>query len=402
MKIWDSLLILLLFAGMAIVSGCQEKNFEKNSNPSASIDAEVEKDDGTKDNEQIVSEPIAVGGAFLYCAMDNGIEVSSDENSGLGCRLTDENDRPIVLKRDFAVTTFLTRADGSSRELQPSAVTSIYWHWVYEAPTNELVGGSIKMTSEAEGVIWGEAKTVAIAEADNDLQNQLDLVYAMIADHEAKVAELQAEADEAEAKWDTSQTFATQAEEAKLNAKDTLDSAEIQYDTAKDEYAQAMSAVASADDQLATATNEKSSANESLVAAKAALADAEQALADAATEDEIDAAEAERAQAAADVQAAETNLAEATQKEADAQQALDSAINSRDNTKVQMDSAKADRDTAKDNYRGKVALHTTAEYFLERAQKVLDEATEALEKVTTELEALRAEAERLKTELENQ
>ncbi|MFW7381509.1 MAG: hypothetical protein ACOH5I_22060 [Oligoflexus sp.] len=370
MKLSLSLLLILCSAFFVLLGGCQDNSFERKPPAAASIDAAAE-DYEINDEEPLASEPISVAGAFLSCAIDPTIEVSSEENSGLGCRLTDENNKPIVLPRNFEVTTTLIKADGTSREIPPSPITSIYWHWVYESPTRDLVGGSITMTSNAEGVLWGEAKTVVITEADNNLQNQLDLVYAMIAEHEASVANLQVKVDESTKKRDQFQKNETQAKQEKDSIKIEMDNLKIEYKNAKVQYDQAMSAANSAMDQLA-------------VAEAARL----QAAADLET--------------AADVQAAEARLADAVQKEAEAQQILDNAIISRDNAKIQMDSEKADFDTAKGNHNNMIGIHTTAVVFLQRANKVLEEDIAALEKVTDDLEALRAEAERLKAELEKQ
>jgi len=397
MRIRDDLFIIILLVTWLFLSGCQEPpSFENRSKSSATIDAKGNKGDENAEEEFGVDEPISVGGAFLFCAFDDAIAASSEDQSIVGCRLKDQNDRPIVLERDFEVTTILVSADGfSRREIERSAISNIFWHWVYEAPTSEVAGGKIEMSSNAEGVIWGEVKVVQIAESDNDLQSRLNLVYMMIDDYEISLANLEKDLDYRKRRLEKNQVNEKNQDNEKTVASRALQSATSQHQLTETNYDEANREVTNFNTQWSTAVSEKEKVTKDLAAAQAVLTAAEQAVIDAPTPENISAAEAART----NVQAADTNLINATAKESQIRQLLEDSIGRSDDTKSKMDVAKAQRDTAQNKYNEKFLLHQSALSALERATKKHEEALAARDKVARELADLQAEAERLKNEL---
>ena len=394
--------LAVLATGLLLLSSCHsEPQFENNGKPSASIDAKRSTDEDRNDDDA-VDEPVSVAGAFLFCAIDQDLPVSQESNSGLGCRLSDKDGRPIVLKKEYKVSAILITIDGQRKQLMLFQSDSIFWHWVYEAPTTELLGGSIEMTSSDEDLIWGEAKRVQIVEKTNDLQAQLDLVYMMIADHEASLADLQADVDSKNQKVDEMKSSVQKLEEEKIQLKEDRDIATKLSEEKTATHKQSVEALKNAEKTLDEITLKLTSATESRDTAAAALMSAEQAILDAQTQQEIDAAIASRDQVLIEFQSAEAMLAEIQASETQAIDDVTIAQKQAEAAKKDMDAANTVLFVATLRLAEGAESHSDAVSDLEDATTLLEEATTARDRVSSKLSELRLEAERLISEIHRQ
>ena len=132
MYIWKKLSILLL---MLLSAACSNVEFSDSINRQTATkpqESDAQKDaasseDADMDNES-VSEPVMVGGAFLNCSEDRSLTVFENAKSTMGCRIQDDGGQ----KRKDVQPTASDLSIFMGSEAIPATVAPYdsQWHWV--------------------------------------------------------------------------------------------------------------------------------------------------------------------------------------------------------------------------------------------------------------------------------
>lgn len=327
-----------LILGIAFLSACQESALNA---PSKDSSISTDSGDLVLEDDETISEPISVAGAFLYCSVDDRIE-TTEISTAVGCRLMSEDSRPIILNRDFSVVAQLVKPDGSQIALQQSIVESVFWSWIFEVSNEDLKGSSISMTTSDGGVVWGEDKVIEI---DLDNANEVarfNMLTSLVEEYEAQLAIEEAKVLEKEGKVEDNEGFVA-------SSKDNRDQRRVETASAQADY------------------------NEKLAGFEAAMA-----------------AHVEKTAA---LEAAELEEQDAAQLEVDAAAGvLATAL-------VERDSAGSALDTATSAQNNAQGVYVLSLGKLKKSKESRDEAIAARDKVKLDLEMARSELEVVEKEI---
>ncbi|MBQ49989.1 MAG: hypothetical protein CMP10_21595 [Zetaproteobacteria bacterium] len=356
------------------VSSCSEDTFS-----STRIKKSATFEEDGVDSE--IDMPVSVAGAFLYCQIDDDIEVEENE-SALGCRLTNNGRIPIILKAPITVNAKLKKANGTEEILtEDPKLMSALWHWVYVHPTADLIGGSIVMDSDDPDFIWGTTKEIAIVEDAASTRIELADVEFLITNYENEIEQQKIEVETHKEIKQTKENRLAEKTQNRDNAqqkvdtnKEALEAANLKKDTAatiltlSDTNKQSTAALAIQSQETANL------ATDALNQAVLAIEAAEAALGLAITAEEIETAELNLANA-------NSIHALAVGQSTDANAALQTALTNAENAAVEFlaaltahtDSVNKGKKASDDHIASLLTLGVTKE-FLKSAEKKLEEA----------------------------